>query len=197
MLDQLRTSYHCFITFDSRRSAFRIFADDEQKGLDNVRDVVKGLNVAFCECAAMKSVPLEVYLVRPPHSLEAKTTVKMIDACLVLGTNTRNIGISTGNTLGTLKSAQLSGPSFDKTRLATWDQEMAKVEAKNKAIVEKAITSSLSRLVYRRGRIQMRTHIGLFAFSRYFTQKGAPCTPTEDFMHNLSSLSTKGNMQFM
>jgi hypothetical protein len=197
LLDKLRTTYHCFISFDSRRSLFRVFGENDNKGLENVRDVVKSLNVAFCECAAMKSLPLEVYLVRPPHSLEAKITVKMVNACVVLGKHSKNTVPSTGNTLGALKSAQLSGASIDKSRLAIWDQEMAKVEAKNKAILEKAITSSLGRLLYRRGRIQMRTQIGLFGFSRYFAQKGVPETPTETFMRNVSSSSTKGNLQLM
>ena len=102
-LDFLRQHDSCFITFDRQLSVFKVLTNDED-GLQNVQKVITRLRIAFCECAALSSMPLELYLVQPSTIGFGKTTVKMIDADLWYGPAS---ALTPPNPPSFLKTAQL------------------------------------------------------------------------------------------
>ena len=75
------------------------------------------------------------------------------------------------------------------------DDEAEKLIARNEAMMETAMIGCLGRMLYPRGRIQMRTHIGAFVFSKYYLPKESTKISTMDFIQNMSGSSTKGSLQ--
>ena len=181
----------CFIIFDRQLSVFKVLTNDED-GLHKVQKVITRLRIAFCECAALSSVPVEIYLVQPPNTDTTKTTVKMVDANLWYGSGSAS---ATPSPSGLLKTAQVVESEQEGVERLKSDSEDMSLVARNEAILETAIIGCLKRMVYQRGRIQMRTHIGAFVFSKYYLPKDSNSISTTEFIQNMSGSSTKGNLQ--
>ena len=190
-LDYLRQHDGCFITFDRQLSVFKVLTNDED-GLHKVQKVITRLRIAFCECAALNSVPLETYLVQPSTAGFGKTAVKLIDADLWYGLDSV---LATPSPPSLLKTAQLVNSELGGVERLNLDDEHMHLIARNEAVMETAIIGCLSRMIYQRGRIQMRTHIGAFVFSKYYLPKDSTSIPTTEFIRNMSGSSTKGNLQ--
>ncbi|MCJ1243698.1 hypothetical protein MMC30_000895 [Trapelia coarctata] len=193
-LDDLRTFHSVFITYDRQSSIFKILTNDID-GNGKVEEVITKLRVAFCEYAASKCVPLEIYLVSPPESKDAKANVRMIDSDLRLKAGFIPPSDPTTALRGVPKSAELAGADLPGEEKSKWNVQAAKTIARNERLTERALLKTLQRAVYLRGRIQMRAHFGLFVFNKYVLMNDARGIPTAEFIHNIRDPKTKGSLQ--
>ena len=193
-LDDLRTFHSVFITFDRRLSVFKILTNDTD-GCKKVEKVLSKLGVAFCEYIAAKGVPLEIYLICPIEAKDAKVNVRMIDSDLRLNAGAVPPGDAAIASKGLLKSAELAGADLSQEEKSKWNMQATKTIAQNQAIFERALLRGLKRVIYMRGRVQMRAHFGLFVFSKYISMNDARDIPTAEFIHNIRDPKTKGSLQ--
>lgn len=193
-MDYLRTFHSVFISYDRRLSIFKILTNDVD-GLEKVEEVITKLRTAFCECAALRSVPLDVYLARPPEPNEVKAAVRMVESKPSLAAEVLPPTGSATTLGGFLKTAELAGAEIPQEEKLKWNVKAAKVAARNQRLIERALLRTLKRLVYTRGRIQMRAHFGLFVFSKHMSLSDGREILTVEFMNSISDSKTKGSLQ--
>ncbi|MCJ1475589.1 hypothetical protein MMC13_004252 [Lambiella insularis] len=191
-LDQLRTFYECFIKYDRARSAFRILTSHFD-GLQAIRSVIICLRTALAESATRKSIPLEVYLIDPPHSGLAKSTVRMMDTDLTYG---KAVGRANKNTSTSdlPKVAQLCGHKIAPMDCVEWDKSANSTVRRNRQIIRKAIEDCVLRMAYYRGVVRIRVHMGVFVFGKYFAPRENMEISTVDFMGSINDSNTKGGL---
>jgi hypothetical protein len=180
-LDPLRLYYECFILFDRETAAFRIMAPcaDADAGFKRVQSVAEALHVVLCECATRRSDPVVIYLVQPPSSDETRQSVQLIDSDLSIKLNCK-VALLTGNTLG-------------RPEIVQWEAKRLKVVSVNIEVMRRTVASCLSRLIYYRGRVHIRTHIGWFLFEKLLGS--GDVLQREDFLDAVPKHNTKGVME--
>ena len=171
--DGIRTHCNCYIEFDSQLSLFRLRATN----VGRVLGALQRIEGTLKEYTMRISRPKITYMLEPPSKDKIRQEVK-----LVALSNKKNALATTG-------------PKLSGQEVAEWVMKSAKLRAKNKSRMQKAITKTLSSLLYYRGRLRMRVLLGNFAFSLVRWPQGASSVPFDTFNDdNIKKSANKGTI---
>lgn len=192
-LDPLRMFFDCYIVYEPQDSAFKILPTaDAETSLKKVREVLKRLRVVLCECATKRSAPLKMYLVNPGQFRYVCQSVEMIEPAAAVKNRLR--GTMRDEEVERSKIAVFAGSSLSDELKIDWEEQKSKILERNEQIMQRATASCLSRLVYHRGRVHMRTDIGLCLLRQYKQRADSEMVPFDKFVHNLEGPQVRGNL---
>ena len=192
----------CFITYDSQSSIFKILLNDRDEvelsdGARRLHEGVNRLRTALCECATRGSTPFEIYLADLAPSRLATKETKIIDVSALSSNNADGSFVAgTGSRPGLYRHVlEMTGmPVAEKDRIE-WEANRKKRNEFNGKVMKQTVRRALDRLVYFRGRVQMKAHIGSFIFTRHFWTQRADRMPIEEVLKHLQDPNTRGEMQ--
>ena len=195
-LDYLRTFHECFIIFDRGTNVFNIMTNDIE-GLQRVKKVLASMRIAFNECATRNTIPLDVYQVQPPSPDIVTSAIRMCDAMLEFGRGSTAATVVDTKASRAEKQVKLCGSILIGNERAKWEDHAKSMTIRYKKIMKKALQNCVARMLFYRGRVQMRTHLGGFVFRKYYSPKDLTETPLADFIHSMRDSNTNGDMQQM
>ena len=192
----------CFITFDSQTSIFKILLSDKDDGQPSdgaarVQLGVERLRTALCECATRDSTPFEIYLAELAPAVVARKEVRVIDVTSESSNSADGtFGASAGGRPGLYRHIlETTGTRVGEHEQRAWEEERSKRANNNRKIMKQTARRALSRLVFYRGRVQLRVRIGSFIFTRHFWTPQAERMPIDEVLKHLQDPNTRGEMQ--
>ena len=158
---------------------------------ETVSGAVEALGSILRECVTRESSQEKLFMVEPPPKKCRDHVVEMIEANHPKSPS-RAFGIDPKIAQ---KVAQVSKSTSPLKEVEEWEREMARFFRTNARVLELAFSDCMSRMLYYRGKIRIRSKIGVFIFEKFrWTPKGAKTQNITRFIENMRESSTVGTL---
>ena len=199
-LNQIREQHRCHIVSNQSLRCFELCSYDGEYSSTGITNAMEALKVALCESIADSTKSLKAYFIEIPAGAPSDSVISLVPSKL-LEPSLRPAGVDDSKRSETSGHTEIVARLRDMPRHLGTAIGIGHIESTNKKnhrIMDLAITQSLGKLQYRRGRIQIRALIGVFVFTRYLTSRVSKTSqkqnlePMHIFVDSLKHPRTQG-----